>query len=133
MSSSPKSHVHGDIGPIQNKRMGALEDCRIAICGAVGNRDRNARLDSLTVDDSVLGHCPSEAAIWAEQSHELFNSRWNQTEIVSELLLKILVLGQVVADSAKHQRRCNHADNQALSNASTDFVSIPPYTQPYGS
>lgn len=103
--------------------MRVRKDCRIAVGGAVGHGDGNAWPDSLTVhDDVVLGYGPSEAAVWAEEPYKLFHSCRNQTEIVSELSLELLVLGQVVADSAEQQGRCHHADDQALANASTVII-----------
>lgn len=105
--------------------MGIGKDGRIAIGSTVGHRDGNTGLQSLTVDDNVVpGHGPSEATIWAEEPHKLLHSCRNQTEVVPEMLLEILVLGQVIADSAEHKRGRDHADYQALSNASTVVGNI---------
>lgn len=74
----------------------------ISIGSAVRHRDGYARLDGLAVDNHFFGGCAGKAAIWTEESDKLFHGGWYEAGILSELLLDVLVFGEVVADSTEH-------------------------------
>ncbi len=93
MSPPAKAHVHGNVWPIQNKLVRVVENGRISVGSAVGDRDGNARLDCLSVHHDLLGDRSREASVWAEQPHKLFDGCRYQTWVLPQLLLKFLVLG----------------------------------------
>jgi len=64
-----------------------LKDSRIVVRRAVCHRDRNPWLDSLSMDDRLLGNRPSKPPIRTEQPHKLLNGRRDPTQILSQLLL----------------------------------------------
>ena len=102
MSSSAKTHVHGDIRPIQNKPVRVFKYLWISVRCAISHGYWNPRLDGMSMDDRVVGHGPGKTSIWTEQPDKLLNGRGDKTQVVSQLLLQIWILGEVVAYPAEH-------------------------------
>jgi len=87
MSSPTKTHVHGDIRPIQNKPMRVFEYLWIPVRCAISHGYWNPQLDGMSMNDRVFRHGPGKTSIWTEQPDKLLNGRGDKTQVVPQLLL----------------------------------------------
>ncbi len=122
MPAPAEAHMRSNVGPVQHKPVRVVEHGGIAVGGAVCDGDGDPGLDGLAAQHRLLGYRPREPAVGAEQPHELLDGRRDQAEILPQLLLQLLILRQVVADAAEHQRRRHHPDYQALPDAASATV-----------
>jgi len=115
MSASAEAQMHRNIGALQHELVGVFKYIRISVRRAVGKCNRNARFDYLAVDHGVLGDCPAESSVGTVQAYKFFDGCGNQFGVFSQLLLKLRILREVVANTADHEWRGYHPNDEALS------------------